>query len=44
MVFSYRVCSDEQSKSYDAFHIELSRRIVFEAVLVEEETSTEPLP
>nr|WP_175476127.1 hypothetical protein [Evansella caseinilytica] len=29
MVFSYRACSDEQS--YDAFHIELSRRIVIEA-------------
>nr|WP_281243561.1 hypothetical protein [Evansella caseinilytica] len=42
MVFSYRACSDEQS--YDAFPIELSRRIVIEAVLAEEETSTEPLP
>nr|WP_281243595.1 hypothetical protein [Evansella caseinilytica] len=42
MVFSYRACSDEHS--YDAFHIELSRRIVIEAVLAEEETSTEPLP
>ncbi|SDZ43223.1 hypothetical protein SAMN05421736_112145 [Evansella caseinilytica] len=40
--FSYRACSDEQS--FDAFHIELSRRIVIEAVLAEEETSTEPLP
>nr|WP_281243508.1 hypothetical protein [Evansella caseinilytica] len=41
MVFSYRACSDEQS--YDAFPIELSRRRVIEAVLAEEETSTEPL-
>nr|WP_090892849.1 hypothetical protein [Evansella caseinilytica] len=38
VVFSYRACSDEQS--YDAFHIELSRRIVIEAVLAEKETST----
>nr|WP_175476040.1 hypothetical protein [Evansella caseinilytica] len=42
VVFSYRARSDEQS--YDAFPIELSRRIVIEAVLAEEETSTEPLP
>nr|WP_281243515.1 hypothetical protein [Evansella caseinilytica] len=42
MVFSYRACSDEQS--YCAFPIELSRRIVIEAVLAEEETSTEPCP
>nr|WP_090885259.1 hypothetical protein [Evansella caseinilytica] len=42
MVFSYRACSDEYS--YDALPIELSRRIVIEAVLAEEETSTEPLP
>nr|WP_175476123.1 hypothetical protein [Evansella caseinilytica] len=41
-VFFYRACSDEQS--YDAFPIELSRRIVIEAVLAEEEASTEPLP
>nr|WP_175476175.1 hypothetical protein [Evansella caseinilytica] len=41
MVFSYRACSDEQS--YDAFPIELPRRIVIEAVLAEVETSTEPL-
>nr|WP_175476238.1 hypothetical protein [Evansella caseinilytica] len=40
--FSYRACSDKQS--YDAFSIELSRRIVIEAVLAEEEASTEPLP
>nr|WP_281243533.1 hypothetical protein [Evansella caseinilytica] len=31
-------------QSYDAFPIELSRRIVSEAVLAEEETSTAPLP
>nr|WP_175476213.1 hypothetical protein [Evansella caseinilytica] len=36
------VFSDEQS--YDAFHIELSRRIVIEAVLAEKETSTEQFP
>nr|WP_139189787.1 hypothetical protein [Evansella caseinilytica] len=42
VVFSYRACSDEQS--YCAFPIELSRRIVIEAVLAEEETSTAPLP
>nr|WP_175475890.1 hypothetical protein [Evansella caseinilytica] len=42
MVFSYRACSDEPS--YDAFPIELSRRIVILAALAEEETSTEPLP
>nr|WP_281243591.1 hypothetical protein [Evansella caseinilytica] len=41
MVFSYRACSDEQS--YDAFPFELSRRIVIEALLAEEETSTVPL-
>nr|WP_139189688.1 hypothetical protein [Evansella caseinilytica] len=40
--FFYRACSDEQS--YDAFPIELSRRIVILAVLAEEETSTAPLP
>nr|WP_090892623.1 hypothetical protein [Evansella caseinilytica] len=42
VVFSYRACSDEQS--YDAFPIELSRRRVIEALLAEEETSTDPLP
>nr|WP_175476168.1 hypothetical protein [Evansella caseinilytica] len=41
-VFSYRACSDQQS--YDAFPIELSRRIVIDAVLADEEASTELLP